>query len=147
MIDAIELRIGNLVRIETHDIDYEGNKYTEWDYVTVRSISSEGINLFIANQHIEPDDFVSDIQGVPLTASVLEKLGCKKIGADDFHTDVLWSLPAGQYDQYQYCEGGFIVDNSGYYGHYCNIGTGIIYLHRLQNLYFALTGKELEYKQ
>lgn len=48
---------------------------------------------------------------------------------------------------YQYLNSDFQIDESGhlYYGSsYC--GINIQYVHQLQNLYFALTGTELELK-
>lgn len=82
---------------------------------------------------------VSDkVEPIPLTPEVLEKAGFVKVGPDDFHNSSMWKKEGFTY---LYCDGSF-VDNSGPYGHYCDIGN-MEHLHQLQNLYLALTGEEL----
>jgi len=72
--------------------------------------------------------WTSKLQPIPLTEEILLK--CK------------WQLVKGIYF---YINSYFCIDNSGrlyYHGDYT--GINIHTVHQLQNLYFALTGKELE---
>ena len=80
---------------------------------------------------------------IPLTEEILLKCGfsyrnCPPCGQDQWANMGIWSLilPSGTYLTLR----GGIKDIKVIYPH----GTAILYLHHLQNLYFALTGKELE---
>jgi hypothetical protein len=123
---ANELRIGNYFKttiskdrgmpIKALAIKGDGIGYTEFgsDYIYVR---------------------IEDIKPIPLTPEILEKAGFEKsievIGGwlyykDDFNIC--------------YLDSGIVklqVDD-------CNYGQPFKYVHQLQNLYFALTGNELE---
>lgn len=83
------------------------------------------------------------LKPIPLTSEWLKRCGfVSTLGGDDFHSDIIWDDPKSDY---HYCEAGYFVDNRGDYGHYCDIGD-IKYVHEFQNLYFALTGQELNFK-
>jgi hypothetical protein len=112
-----ELKIGNLV------------KYTEDQTIfTVDSVSEIGLDVHnnIEKTWIELYQF----EPIPLTEEILIRAGFEKMnfeGNDSF------------------IKGDFELDSSFNYTAY----EGYIeleYIHRLQNLYFALTGEELEIK-
>lgn len=119
MIKAHEVRIGNIVM---------------WNGKPTKLSALHIYTMFDAQDEAEEG---SPIQ---ITPEILKKAGFVSTGSgDDFHNGILWNTPN---ENYKYCEDGYIVDNCGYYGHYCDIGD-VSYLHQLQNLYFALTGEEL----
>jgi hypothetical protein len=65
------------------------------------------------------------------------KLGCSKID------NIEYAMPPQKGNSlYLDFDNGF-----GYWSGALNLGVKILYVHQLQNLYFALTGKELEIKQ
>lgn len=111
---ANELRIGNLVRTVVAHIDFEVDIETFTD---------------ILNGSIEP---------IPLTEEWLERFGCKKqtssakgIGEFDWYElpngmDLVWVLSSKCWVRIETVE-----------------SVTIKHVHQLQNLYFALTGEEL----
>jgi len=118
MINANELRIGNWVLIESH-------------ITTVNHIMGD-------------EDYFLPI---PLTPEILEKCGfvknkvqndCIELGGIDFHLELMWGKENYYYPMLtqtpQGCEERTVFLNR------------INSLHQLQNLYFALTGQELEVK-
>ena len=131
--EANELRIGNLIK--------SGEKI-----ITVKNINLEGINFdFCCEQNAYE---YSEIEPITLSEDLLEKTNLeKKEGVAEhiqygevpyklFMTDKLLISKNGS---------DFSVDLRVYNGacqiaHMCNIK----YLHQLQNLYFALTGNEIE---
>jgi hypothetical protein len=131
-----ELRIGNWVRGE--------NKYKKTEeFIKVESIHYKGINVYDDTEYghpvIEADYSFEDLQPIPLTSELLEKCGFvldKGVGVwfdkkenDGFRfTFTLW-------DSY---EGGYLFTREMPSNH-----IPVFYLHQLQNLYFALTGEEL----
>lgn len=133
MIQPNDLRIGNLVSDEWFDSFKQ--------FILVCDINARGINLEITDdgnyselaQHfITPDYEFCKLRGIPLTQEILLKVGFHKkypfldlIIAHDF-----WLISF---------ESKISIQLAGN-----NISLGSIkYLHQLQNLYFALTGQEL----
>ena len=123
---ASELRIGNLV--------YNKEKETERVYTLYNS----SINGYDGNAGIQPDD-QELFQPIPLTPSWLERMGFEyekglntywSIGVNPITKDYLLVIKC---------------NNECFY--YRNIHHKLKYVHQLQNLYFALTGKEIEIKQ
>ncbi len=134
--EANELRIGNYV---FYDSEMKIGKY-----VKVATIENTGIRVFngIETQegrvltNVIPYD---EIQFISLTEEWLLKFGIKKdwhsypfpgmdgvyLGDDDSEMDLKKFPVCGDYDAYVYIK---MPE----------------YVHQLQNLYFALTGKELE---
>lgn len=116
--EANELRIGNWVNVgynKQFDLDDFENYFGEWKA--------------FSNDAIEP---------IPLTPEILEKAGFEDV-------KYAWKLEVK--------DSGFIVmhnnDKASFVtGDYDELGFQlkyeIKYLHQLQNIYFALTGKELE---
>lgn len=118
--DVKELRIGNLI--------YNGIN-------EVFSVNGETINNFNVGQAI-----LGSFKPIPLTEEWLIKLGFEE------YSGMLYISVPEEY-------GGHIAkyknqDNVRLEG--CDdgqVGIDILYVHQLQNLYFALTGKELECKE
>jgi|DEB0MinimDraft_10_1074344.scaffolds.fasta_scaffold03054_9 hypothetical protein len=120
---ASELRIGN------------------WVYISnVGEVQVEGVDYGIMhNIHRYEED---SVVGIPLTEEWLEKFGFEKVTDKDnvygrhFYrlnqVDIFWDLDDGGWLPF-----GFNVSNS----------VDFCYVHQLQNLYFALTGEELEIKE
>jgi len=144
MIKANELRTGNLVTDE-----FYGSFKT---IIKVDSINDKGINLAIeddgnypecANRWIEPYYKFNELCGIPLTEEILLKCGFKireitVLGAtqkhfSDFKNIAIEMLNSdyfmlGQHKGYEHVEPIRRVET----------------LHQLQNLYFELTGEELQ---
>lgn len=114
---ANELRIGNLHYY--HIVD-KVDEREEWDEISKIDIG----DLYHLN--LNPDD--KNYNPIPLTPELLEKCGLKK------------------YDGYGYkvAQGYIIKHANGYFYHYHDLRIRVDYLHQLQNLVFALTGKEIE---
>lgn len=130
MIKPNELRIGNMVLL------------SDGTPITVSSINHEGIELFCDLDEVR-DEVVSAnyefkaVEGIPLTAKWLRKLGGKKLGESDYvfgELNELHNRPLGVFisEKYGVCYRDYL--------------TQIKYVHQLQNLYFGLTGQELEEK-
>lgn len=121
---ASELRIGNLI------------KKGEIERVTIiRENSSIETEVF----PYEEDEicllrFIEDVEGIPLTDEWLLHFGFTK-----GETVKSWTiLKKGEW---------FTIYDDLEFGGQCIYGrTSIKYVHQLQNLYFALTGTELEIK-
>jgi hypothetical protein len=125
---AQELRIGNLVEYRMED-DLDSRK--EWWAVT--AIDSEDINWL---EKEEPETI--DYRPIPLTEEWLLKFGFEEDETyvseenpflDYINGNVRISMP---YFSFEYCDGGI---------------KELKYVHQIQNLYFALTGTELEIKK
>lgn len=131
-LEAKELRICNLVT----DNYYESFK----SVITVGSIHGEGINI-----HPDDDDKpyglhsatlgfeyrLEDLQPIPLTEEWLVKFGFEQYNNTN---------------HYYYSNESYIVKINSEFGYlfYSIDHKPIKYVHQLQNLYFSLTGEELE---
>ena len=120
MIEANELRIGNWVK----------DRYN--NMICVHSIVDDGINFYYDLRR--PKYTQGRIYPIPLTEEILLKCGFDKAGI-------------------YYCMGGnkdigivLKLNDSMYCPIITSFGIPIKYLHQLQNLHFALVGKELEVK-
>ena len=131
MIDARELRIGNWV-------SYEHSDWEDRQEITI------GVGTFAVFSHK-----LNSYEGIPLTAEWLERFGFEKSG--EYHTMLVGDLISSIY---------FVVDGVDFSiaiaDSISSYEDGSRYLtpelkatrnvHQLQNLYFALTGEELELK-
>jgi len=124
MIQSSELRIGNMVKIHGHKgfskIHTIGIA-TQCNYVRVNYVDEEN-NDRISNGYCD-----ELIHGIPLSEEMLLKCGFEKISNVRFtHSELKgYNLSFGKYCYISYVDNGFK------------------YLHQLQNIYFALTGQEL----
>ena len=137
MLRAEELRIGNLVRLRNSEIDIEACVNGVWND-TARgrfSVHLEGNGII---------NTIDQIEGVPLTEEWLEKFRFVKEDSDvnDYEDDyqewyeklfpVIGVLCQSDTKEYLFDEDTDTLR--------------IKYVHELQNLYFALTSKELTIK-
>lgn len=114
MIDAKQLRIGNIILLQTPQGDYD-----------VHTIESG----------TEIDDS-SKLSYIPITKDILEKAGFKKASFEGEEIDNLWKL--GRYfSATEFPEVGIEVYCIGE-------KVPAKYVHQLQNIYFAITGTELK---
>ena len=124
---ASELRIGNLVNAR--------KTYHTWDATClITGLTHKGIYVKYGNGHIIP----INIKPILLTEEWLLKFGgIHETGGMYFfgNVGILHYRRENEFSlmNYNYKKG--------------QIYTTIKYVHQLQNLYFALTGKELEYEQ
>lgn len=128
MIDIHELRIGNLV----YAYPFRIIKVSE--ITNLKSVLNEG------DESEEP--FADEeLDGIPITQEILEKCGFEKTGND-------WKLKNtdNSRDNTNYIEQDenkftYVVADFGWDGGY---DVEVKYVHQIQNLYFFLTGTELE---
>lgn len=82
------------------------------------------------------------LQGIPITPDLLDKLGFERYVHFDM-SDGNWRMNVSK----SYFPNYFLIDwLHGSFIARCGFGVDIVYLHQLQNLYFAITGQELIYK-
>lgn len=133
--EAKELRIGNLVKpiITGHGISM----------IEVESVTSDKINVNFREYSLD------DIEPITLTEEWLVKLGLEFNETTNHYfirfnrhgeTEQNMTLFIGNDDEIGYWYGvqNIILDDIAI--------NAIQYVHQLQNLYFALTGQELEFK-
>jgi hypothetical protein len=123
-----ELRIGNWV-------EDEDDSHDRWRVEKIEPGKEETKGMWFVNSR-----WTEDLQPIPLTPEILEKAGLVK----DKRSGVAMRTIAYSDESYpctlQVSGGGkMLVCRSGMY----SIGAPCEYLHQLQNLYFALTGEEL----
>lgn len=126
MIKAGELRIGNKVFAKEHNLLN----------ATIEGITPNGIILF---KELTTYSMIKDIEPIPLTPEILESCGFIKVKGED-----------------KYCFGYFELEvcpmlsatlhKSGFMNFFeFDTKLDIKFLHQLQNIYFILTGNELEF--
>ncbi len=124
MIKANELRVGNIFHT-----------------LIVKSITETGVNFSARYEGYLETPF-EDLKPIPLTEDWLLKLGFEKYN-DNYSIDTLHGLNSGKPSKLviRYTElQNMVVVRPG------NRTIYIKSVHQLQNLYFALTGEELEFK-
>jgi hypothetical protein len=131
MINIGELRVGNIV-LYTEDNDELPVLKIDGDKRTLCLDLLLGLNIELNEQDIDP---------LPLTPEWLLRCGFKDDGGN------MWSGPEIENDDsIEY----FTIKkkNAGFffYGSEWTHGKPFLYVHQLQNLYFAMTGEELTIK-
>ena len=122
---ADDLRIGNWVKdIKKGYVSIHGIE-PNWDEVWLNYCHGSGIYK----------KRIIEIEPIPLTEELLKKCGFTKVGSN-YEKD--WLLLHTHLEK-QIFDFLLYESSSGKLK-----ATPILYLHRLQNLYFALTGEELE---
>lgn len=122
MIKANELRIGNWVKVEN-------------DFERVDNILEDGAYCYLSKEAESVFQPYSFINPIPLTEEWLLKMGFDEIDIEENKNNVRVFHLNGIYCNTLY----------GVY-YYTHLLKQIQYVHQLQNLYFALTGEELEVK-
>jgi len=145
MIKPEELRIGNWV--ETYTVLMSGSWYDKsgkqhgHDVITEPGIRQKQIDVKDLEILSGPQGFLATYRPIPITPEILEKCGFKNDVENDA-ADMIFGefrIFAGHHEWW-------------FWGHESPIDIGmkinvrLDYLHQLQNLYFALTGEELNYK-
>ena len=132
--ESQELRIGNLVTLGSHNEDFQKVEGLTENMVKLPDSTN---NLWVHK---------SMIYGVPLTPEILEMCGFENWGKFYEHSDTIvyvmhniidgssnFEIQIDGVNKFYPC-----IDNEAY------CWSEFKYLHQLQNLYFALTGYELE---
>lgn len=130
MIQANELRIGNWVTelIKNRIVAIDGIESNQ-DFVWVNYLNGSG----------QYKVGINDIEPIPLTPEILEKCGFEITGQTE-HPNNIWTK-YGEESKFELEQiiHFFLYDNKCF-------GTQVNYLHQLQNIYFSLTGEELDVK-
>ena len=125
MINAKELRIGNLVESKITDEFDDRNEWWE-----VSEIYADDIH-WLSKVDVKDEDF----RPIPLTEEWLLKLGFEKERERYFNTFIVLRFINNKVDVFNL---GVSHDEE-----YLEFLNSINYVHQLQNLHFALTGSEL----
>lgn len=132
MIKANELRIGNLIEMPANS----GKPF--WKLLEIKEHGViYGLGWETGTAYCKYDI----PNPIPLTPEWLERCGLIKAIKEP---DDSWQTWGNPHIDIAMAEGGFVLfirDVDGYYGQI--VGKPMQYLHQLQNLYFALTGEEL----
>lgn len=123
-----ELRIGNLVKCKTSN-----------DSAIYSVIQIDGFGLKVRLSHPRHTEFtpLDRIKPIPLTEEILLKCGFRKTNLEGYDVHFKYTNPLLRSDITAIYNSDFSLKLDG-------VARGIKYLHRLQNLFFDLTGKELE---
>jgi len=121
-----ELRIGNSIKQFNYDF-YEDEKWNTEDFDIVE------VNLIILESISKGDDFSELFEGIPITEELLLEYGAEK---RDFGFKIT------DYIRIIFDDSGVILECEDSF--YSSNLENVKYLHQLQNLYFALTNKELK---
>ena len=121
---ATELRIGNFVEYQRNDIltELKQVKGVNWggDSIFIEYYNQDGSQYPINKKHFKP---------IPLTEEWLVKFGLKKMDISEYTLNT-----------YDFADFTLWLNDDKFL---FNDKTNIKYVHQLQNLYFALTQKEL----
>lgn len=90
-------------------------------------------NMFMLGDGSAIDHFANESEPIPITPEILEKCGFEK-GSIYFYFSKFRIVKIND-------SNNWLILLSDTYHHLCKLK----YLHQLQNLYFALTGEELNY--
>ena len=143
MIQPNELRIRSLVKLtyeEYHDLEEDGILNDKNNIFEIRKIDNDGdIEIYNEIENLYEFQHNENIEPIPLTEEWLIKFGFEKIG---------YNFRKCEDHGYGLGITEFIIWFNTYKKTYSikaiNILVEIKTVHRLQNLYFALTGKELQ---
>lgn len=119
--EAKELRVGNILK------SVHTGEYITADWLVIKHVMD-------GNKQQPPYDMSSVYEPVTLTEEKLLKCGFKSYGTEILYQDQLNKLEAYKHP---------MKDGHGFALKGCYALPHVKYLHQLQNLYFALTGEEL----
>jgi hypothetical protein len=127
MIQANELRVGNLIK-------------SPYGFSKIDEVGLKDGNGYVKLKNKNMGYYLDVCSPIQLTDEILLKCGFKKgdeyyLSPSDYSTEGFVEMMCFDLKE---CE--FIIDRSVYSG----FSVSIKHLHQLQNLYFALTGEELQ---
>lgn len=128
--DARELRIGNLLQYSVTTVYVLGIHQA----ATLAKSHTIDLGYYTDSVGFERHENDEQLSGIPLSPEWLERLGVQYDGQIGY--DVYWYDRHSKYFCSEYTDG----DGGTHKISKCE------YVHQLQNLYYALTGKELELK-
>jgi len=132
MITAQELRIGNLVML--HNPKY---RLVESDKIhQVLEVRENAAMVTISGSNNEYGQYYEFLKGIPLSEEILLKCGFEPIYKSDF-TVKLELITEHIFEAVR------SIENDWHIRYKFNVLKHFNYLHQLQNIYFALTGQEL----
>ena len=135
MVQANELRIGNWVKDNAND------------YFIIRSVSTDRLHPINVTDKIgyAIDCLLSDLSPIPLTPEILEKCGFKLNSiSENWEIDLKLQGIIGLHSEDFSLWIGDKSDSLGFTG---GLKSRCFFLHQLQNLYYSLTGTELNYQK
>lgn len=138
MIDAKDLRIGNWVNREYWN-PHPTEPSIELDSCFIYSIQSDRVSVRISDKKVIARIPREKLQPIPLTPEILEKCGFEYIFPDEHRLEIGNFIFSIDEDEFQISVKQ--LDSCLRWIHLSNPK----YLHQLQNLYYALTGEELQY--
>jgi len=130
MIDSKELRIGNLLEVD-------GNY---WPVNSIVTIDKDRFELYLSDVDY---DYALYAEPISITEEWLLKFGFEKVGERVWRFQDLGYSEEAKHVSRKW-ESDEEIDPK-YLG-WLPCANGIVYVHQLQNLYFALTGTELTIK-
>ena len=129
---TVELRIGNKL------FDYNNRIIT----ISLIDYPIQLKKYFVGCKENHSRYTINDIKPIPLTEQWLKDFGfdqlCTKRADEQFDNYEIYNKEDFQIDKAQEEQ-----DEKGYWFFINGYSINIVYVHQLQNLYFALTGKEL----
>lgn len=127
---AKEIRLGNIVNYKYWNPNPKGG---EWCFEMVEIVGLLQDTFYFKFRNNNSVKKIKELYPIELTEGILLKCGFEW---SHYHPDT------AQREYYINNDFGIELFNERYY----KLNTEIKYLHQLQNLYFALTGEELEIK-
>ena len=128
MIQSNELRIGNWVEWVFPNRNNQPNKF---QFCEIESIRTSLVGVLGSAYGYD------QIQPIPLTPEILEKCGFEKTNRIDF------GEPNPCYTNFSL---SLMIRHNSYFIDWMGGNIEVKYLHQLQNIYFSLTGEELDVK-
>lgn len=143
---ANELRIGNYVSLATNNDD----EFNLYNFLIVEDIGKDNLTCIFNNDELEM--YYEDIEPILITEEWVLNFGFEKVNGSDcyFKLQIQKELGGGNPEFDIWVDFGeedvdgrlpMVIQIVG--GDSEWLRTDIKYIHQLQNLYFALTGKEL----
>lgn len=135
-IKANELRIGNVLRAKQEIGWYPSG------IIKVEAITNDGVNLSQGDSAVYEWD---NLKAIPLTSEIIKKCGLIRHISDDKVMEHYFVRRQKGMDTY--CLLSRVVGRDEFYlEHYRATGKKVVVqsVHELQNLYFVLSGKELQ---
>lgn len=128
MIQARELRIGNLVNVKYWNPSPEN---PNWEYRKVKIVGVLKNTFYFSEKDKKSVHKIGELYSIPITEELLVQFGAEK-------------FPSGDKS---YVLNGVLITWAECRGVFIHNGIELKSVHQLQNLIYALTGKELELKE